>query len=90
MIFSDPKTDIALQKAFEALEQSYKTIKELEAYERLLDAYRCRESQMDTALEDNAIKIARNLLKINKMSIEEIAEVTNLSVEQLENIDDYE
>jgi predicted transposase/invertase (TIGR01784 family) len=78
----------ALQEAFDVLAQANWSIKELEAYDRYLDAYRSSEGQIETAEKRGkhlkAIEIAQNFLDI--LDVATIAKKTGLTVEQVEEL----
>jgi predicted transposase/invertase (TIGR01784 family) len=78
--------DPALQDAFEILEQANWSKGELEVYDRKLDEERSRLSQLDTAEENKALKIAYNLLLRNILDVEAIAEITGLTIDQVEEL----
>ena len=79
-----------LQEAFDILEQGNWTIKELEAYTRDRDALWSEQSRLDTAAkegrEEAIQEIVKNILLKNTMSIEDIAQVTGLRIEQINQI----
>jgi len=84
----------AFKEAFDILEQGNWTTKELNAYDRYIDAIRSRENQIDTAKgegrekgKEEAFKlIAQDLLTTTSMNITEIARLTRLSLEEIEKI----
>ncbi len=85
-----------MQEAFDVLAQSNWSKKDLEAYDRYVDAMRSAASQLDTALEkgieigieqgekQKAQKIAKALLDI--LDVEMIAEKTGLSIDEIKNL----
>ena len=87
--FQEPE---AIQEAFQVLNKLNWTVKELEAYDRERDALWSEQSRLDTAIKEGVkegkIEIAKNLLLKTKMSITEIAELTGLTLEEIEKLKD--
>jgi len=73
MIFLDPTSDIAFKKLFGNSEHKNILISFL-------------NSELETAEEKGKTKIAKKLLLKTKMSVQEIAELTDLSVEEIKKI----
>lgn len=82
----DSFNESVLEEAFDVLAQSNWSKNELEAYDRYLDAIRSSASQLETAVEKGKMEIAKKLLLKTKMSVQEIAELTDLSVEEIKKI----
>jgi hypothetical protein len=78
----------AVKEAFEVLEQGNWSVRELEAYDRYLDAIRSQKSQLETAIEDSELKlkrlIANKLLKTHDNAT--IAEITGLEIQEIEKL----
>lgn len=53
----------AVKEAFELLEQGSWSVRELEAYDRYIDAVRSQKSQLETALEEGELKQKRLIAK---------------------------
>jgi len=77
-----------LKEAFDVLEQANWSTGELEAYDKVLDAERSYKNQMRTAKiegrEEERIRLAEQLIKLNMLDISTIAQVTGLTVEHIE------
>lgn len=71
------------EKLFEVAEIAKFSHEEAEAYEESLKSYRDLKNSLDTAKEEKAIEIARNLLK-SGISVEIIRNSTGLSTEIIE------
>jgi len=82
--FKDP----ILKEAFDVLAQSNWSKKELEAYDRYLDAIRSSASQLDTAYDqgrfESKIEIAKQLLDV--LDVDTIAKKTGLSIKEIEKL----
>jgi len=87
------KKPVVLQEAFDILAQSNWSIRELEAYDRYIDAMRSRENQLETAYEDGKMEgeinkariIAKNMLAAD-MDITQIVKITGLNTKELEDL----
>jgi len=88
----------AFQEAFDILEQGSWTTKELQAYDRYIDAIRSKQNQLEGAYEDGKVEglaegelvkarlIAKNLLIKSSLSIPDIAAITGLSSEEVKQL----
>ena len=86
MIFLDPTSDTILKKIQDLLGILEKNKAELEAYDRYLDDIRSYKGQLEFALDQKAIEIAKKLLQINVLDVQTIAQTTGLTVEQIEEL----
>jgi fructose-1-phosphate kinase PfkB-like protein len=95
MTYLDPRTDIAFMELFSELEesvleqlfdimQSYGLNAALDARDRYLDAIRSQADQIKTARIEEKINIAKKMLE--RFDIDEIAEITGLTIQELEDI----
>ncbi len=73
------------EKLFEVAEIAKFSPEEAEAYEESLKSYRDLKNSLDTAKEEKAIEIARNLLE-SGISVEIIQSSTGLSIEVVEGL----
>ncbi len=73
------------EKLFEVAEIAKFTPQEVDAYEDSLKIYRDLKNSFDTAIEEKALKIAKNLLA-SGVPIEIISTSTELSLEQIEQL----
>ena len=82
----DSAAENRFKKIKEALDFLHDNKSEWEAYDRALDAIRSQADQIKTAEMQKAIEIAKKML--GRLDINEIAEITGLTIEDLENVRD--
>ncbi|HEV2601210.1 MAG TPA: Rpn family recombination-promoting nuclease/putative transposase [Candidatus Babeliales bacterium] len=75
-----------IKDAFDVLERANWSVAELEAYDRYLDERRSYAGKIQYAEEQKALEIANNLLLLNNLDIRTIAQITGLTVEQVEEL----
>ena len=87
-------TDPNIREALEILEESAFSLSELDSYERYWDTIISEQTLIEDARlkgeeigeNRNARKTAKNLKKMGILSDEQIAEATNLSIEEVKNL----
>jgi predicted transposase/invertase (TIGR01784 family) len=73
------------EKMFSVAEIAKLTPKEYEAYIDSLNSYRDLQNSIDTARKEEKLKIAKKL-KTSGMSSDKISQITDLTIEEIENI----
>ena len=84
MIPDELKKPAALAEAMEVLERHRWSDADLYDYEKYWDNERSKKSQLETALLDQSIEIAKKML--GSLPKEKIAEITGLTVEEIEEL----